>query len=148
MASMVRSQYLVVLTALVLAACASKHVAQPDTVTAMRNYYDQHAIEEGGLCNNPQFGLVTQSSIQEQTADRLVLRVRYVYSNPLPRSDNFTNFYVPLAQPGKTGPTKCRGVGTRDFTIAKRTDGFEVLQMTGPQRQGIKIVKIDTSKVW
>jgi hypothetical protein len=148
MTSRVWSRCVVVLTALGLAACAGEHVTQPDMLSAVRNYYDRYATEEGGLCNKPQFGVVTASSIEEQNADRLVLRVRYVYSTPLPRSEDFTTFYVPLAQPGKTGPSMCKGVATRSFTIAKRTDGFEVLQMTGPQRRGIKIIKIDTSKVW
>ena len=134
----VRWPCLAVLCGLGLAACAGGLAGQPDLLADVKRYYDRYAMEEGGLCASPQLGPVTGSSVQEQSADRLILRVTYVYSDQDAKT-------API---GSKGPSRCRGVGTRNFTIAKAAGGFEVLEMTGAQHKGIKIIEIDDSKVW
>jgi len=119
--------------ALVAAAgCAGGQIAgQPGLKPVIQLYYDTRALEENGLCRSPELGLVTSSSIEEQSADRLVVRVSYAYKDP--------NFKL-LGD--------CRGFGTRLFTVAKGAKGYEVLEMTGPRREGIYIKRIDDSNVW
>ena len=114
------------------AGCAGGDLAeQPGLETAVKNHYDARALERGGLCASPELGLVTSSRIQEQSLERLVVRVSYSYKDPNAR----------LA-------AQCRGFGTRTFTVARSADGFEVLEMTGPRREGIRINRIDDSDVW
>jgi hypothetical protein len=118
--------------ALIACACAGSELAgQPGLRTVVKRHYDARAMEEGGLCRSPELGLVTSSSIEEQSADRLVVRVSYAYKDPTFRLLG-----------------GCRGFGTRLFTVARRPDGFEVLEMTGPRREGIRINRIDDSDVW
>ena len=74
---------------------------------------------------------MTSSSVEEQSADRLVVRVSYAYRDP--------SFKL---------LTECKGFGTRLFTVARGAGGFEVLEMTGPRRDGIIIKRIDDSNVW
>ena len=134
-----------------LAACAASDelAGQPGLLADVKSYYDRYAMEEGGLCNTPEFRRATGSSIEEQTADRLVVRVSYAYSDPSFKSaSGYTGSSIMGGQPGLAGPSRCRGFSTRSFTIARRADGFEVLDMTGSQRKGIQIKKIDRSKVW
>jgi hypothetical protein len=120
------------LCGLALVACAGGDLAgQPGLGTAVKRHYDARALEEGGLCRTPALGLITSSSIEEQSAERLVVRVSYAYKDP--------NFRLLGG---------CRGFGTRLFTVARGADGFEVLEMTGPRREGIRINRIDDSDVW
>ena len=117
---------------LAAAGCVGGEIAgQPGLKTALKRHYDARALEENGLCRSPELGLVTSSSIEEQSADRLVVRVSYAYKDP--------NFKL-LGD--------CRGFGTRLFTVARGAKGFEVLEMTGPRREGIIIKRIDDSNVW
>jgi hypothetical protein len=75
--------------------------------------------------------------------------VRYAYSDPSMASPGYTPESLNTGRKANiAGPSRCRGFATRSFTIARRADGYEVLAMTGSQRKGIKINKIDTSKVW
>jgi hypothetical protein len=147
-----RSQWscVVIFCGLGLAACAANDelAGQPGLLTDVKTYYDRYAIEEGGLCHTPEFRRATGSSIEEQTADRLVVRVSYIYSDPRFKSGGYTGSSIVGGQPGLAGPSRCRGFSSRSFTIAKRADGFDVLAMTGPQHRGIEINKIDRSNVW
>ncbi len=139
-----------------LVACAGgasdELAGQPGLLAKVKSYYDRYAMEEGGLCGSPQFGFVTSSSIEEQSADRLTLRVSYIYSDPSVKATRGGQYSVGpdgVALPaGIAGPNKCRGFGTRRFTVARNADGPEVIDMTGSQHEGIKINKIDASKVW
>ncbi len=152
--------WVLILCQLGLAACAGGATGdlagQPGLLPEVKRYYDRYAMEEGGLCGSPRLGLVTRSSVEEQSADRLVVRVSYAYSQPNVQPSygkpypppSVPNGEVAITQPGAKGPSQCRGFSSRQFTIAKRADGFDVLAMTGPQRRGIKINKIDDSKVW
>ena len=114
------------------AGCAGGGLAgQPGLENALRSHYDASALERNGLCSSPKFGVVTASGIEEQTVERLVVRVSYSYRDPDARL-----------------PAQCRGFGTRLFTVARSAEGFEVLEMTGPRREGIMINQIDDSGVW
>ncbi len=156
-----RWPWVAVLCQLGLAACAGGATGdlagQTGLLPKVKSYYDRYAMEEGGLCGSPQFGLVIRSSIEEQSADRLVVRVSYIYSQPNVQPTYGQPYPTPavgpdgkatITQPGATGTTRCRGSTSRQFTIAKGAQGFEVLEMTGSQHKGIKINKIDDSKVW
>ncbi len=67
--------------------------------TALRSHYDARALERNGLCASPELGVVTASRVEEQTQERLVVRVSYSYRDPDARL-----------------PAQCRGFGTRLFT--------------------------------
>ena len=138
-----------------LTACASgaggELAGQPGLLAKVKSYYDQRAMEEGGLCRSPEFRLVTGSSIEEQTADRLLVRVSYSYSDPSVKATGWGQYAAGpegRAPVNITGPSMCRGFSTRTFTVATKADGMEVTEMTGSQRKGIKIDKIDTGNVW
>jgi hypothetical protein len=111
--------------------CATQLGGEPGLGEALERHYNAHATEEGGLCASPKLGPVTSSSVQERTADRLVVRVSYAYRDPVGEASG-----------------QCRGFGTRSFTVARSADGFEVVGMTGPRRDGIRINRIDDSDVW
>jgi hypothetical protein len=139
---------LTALLGLGLAACAGELGREPSPLAEMKRYYDRYAMEEGGLCRSPQFGLVTASGIEAQGADRLIVRVSYLYSDPSVKPAGYVKYSPGPIRPGIAGPSQCQGSGRRTFTVARRAAGFEVLEMTGSQHKGIKINKIDDSKVW
>jgi hypothetical protein len=124
------------LLALALAACTggpnAELAGEPGLYAALKSYYDRHGLEDGGRCLAPEFGGVTSSEVLERAADRLVLRVGYLYSDG--------------AAPFRGD---CRGFGTRTFTVARNPDGLAVLEMTGTQHpRGVRIDRIDDSNVW
>jgi hypothetical protein len=149
MPSMICWPRLAVLTGLGLAACASGLRGQPDLLAEVRRYYDRYAMEEGGLCGSPRLGRVTASRLEEESAERLMLRVSYVYTDPGTSPAGYDEETLWTGQRANiAGGNQCRGFGNRSFTIARRADGYEVLEMTGPQRKGIKINRVDDSNVW
>jgi hypothetical protein len=113
------------------AGCATEVGGARDLKAALKRHYDARAMEEGGLCASPELDLVTSSSVQERTMGRLVVRVSYAYSDRVAQASG-----------------QCRGFGTRTFTLAKSADGFAVIEMTGPRRDGIRINRIDHDGVW
>jgi hypothetical protein len=138
-----------------LIACAGganeELAGQPGLLGQVRSYYDQHAMEEGGLCGSPRLARVTGSSLEQESAERMVVRVSYAYNDPSVRPTAWGQFSAGPggAKPaGIAGPSRCRGFGTRTFTAARNADGLKVIAMTGAQRKGFKINKIDTSNVW
>ena len=140
---------LAVLSGLGLAACASEIHGQPDLLAEVRRYYDRHAIEEAGLCGSPRLDRVTRSSIQQEAAERLTVRVSYIYSDPGTSPAGYNEETLWTGRPSNiTGGRQCRGLASRSFTVARHGDRYEVLDMTGPQRKGIRINRIDDSKVW
>jgi hypothetical protein len=77
--------------------------------------------------------------------------VDYAYDDPSVRPTAWGQFAARAEGPGPVniaGPSQCRGFGTRTFTVARKADGLEVIAMTGSQRKGIRINRIDTSNVW
>jgi hypothetical protein len=140
---------LALLSALWLAACAGAIGAQPDLIAEVKRYYDAHAMEEGGLCGSPVLGGVTGSKIEEESAERLTIRVSYSYRDPSMNPAGYTPETLFTGRKSNiAGPSQCKGFGTRSFTLARRADGYGVLDMSGPQRKGIRINRIDKSKVW
>jgi hypothetical protein len=140
---------LAVLGGLGLAACAGGIAAQPEMLAEVKRYYDRHALEEGGLCGSPRLDGVNGSSIGQENAERLTLRVSYAYSDPSMKPAGYTNQTLYNGrQSNIAGPSQCQGFSTRSFTLARRADGYEVLEMTGPQRKGITIKRIDTGNLW
>ena len=126
-----RAGLLCALAVVACAGCAPGLAGAPGLEAAVKRRYDARAIEQGGLCASPKLALVTASSVREQAADRLAVRVSYAYSDPADRASG-----------------RCRGFGTRSFTVERSAEGFDVVAMTGPRRDGIRISRIDDSGVW
>ena len=98
------------LLACALAACAggpAQIAGEPGLLAAVKDYYDRHGLEDAGRCLAPEFGRATASQVLERTADRLVVRVGYIYSDG-------------------SAPFRgdCRGFGSRVFTAARNPDGL------------------------
>jgi hypothetical protein len=109
-----------------LAGCAASPVpatsfAEPkDVQRAVMRYYEDHASEKNDTCLTPYMEGITKVSVVEETPERLVLNVRYLFRDRLKddRNDGFGN--------------ECIGYRERLFTLRKGTAGVEVLEMTGP----------------
>lgn len=86
---------------------------------AVRNYYERHASEEWGRCHAPLMDGISDVQVVEETADRLVLDVRYFYRDWL--NDN-----------RRAALRECRGFGRRQFVLKKDADRFEVVSMSDP----------------
>jgi hypothetical protein len=119
------------LGALSLAACTSNLAGEPGLMDDVKRYYDQHAIEVAGRCRAPHLGTVISSDVLERSPERLVIRIRYSYS-----------------QPNAQYQGECDGFGERTFTITGQPGKFDVVEMSGTQLKGIRIQRIDNSKVW
>jgi hypothetical protein len=111
---------------LLLAACAASRIpansfAEASAVerTVMR-YYERHASEENRTCLSPYIEGLTQSSVVEDTPERLVVDVRYLYR------DRFKD------DRGNGMGRECSGYAGRRFTLAKTDAGIAVVEMTGP----------------
>ncbi|MEZ5935688.1 MAG: hypothetical protein R3F54_28020 [Alphaproteobacteria bacterium] len=139
------SKHLLGATALLaLGACAGLASPVPDTTFApgkqaegaISSYYEDHASEDYGRCNRPYFDAITKVEVVEDTADHLVLDVRYKYWDRL-RDDEDSN----LDTPGfDTSRKVCWGFESREFTLAKANGDLKVVEMTGPVRgEGAKI---------
>lgn len=109
-----------------LAGCAASPVpatsfAEPNDVQrAVMRYYEDHASEKNDTCLTPYMEGITQVSVVEETPERLVLDVRYLFRDRFKddRNDGFGS--------------ECLGYRERRFTLGKGTAGVEVLDMTGP----------------
>ena len=114
-----------ILAAVLLAACAPRmpatSFAEPSAVerTVMR-YYERHASEENRTCLSPYIDGLTQVSVVEDTRERLVVDVRYLYR------DRFKD------DRGNGMGRECSGYAGRRFTLAKTDAGIAVVEMTGP----------------
>jgi hypothetical protein len=89
---------------------------------AIMSYYERHATEENRTCLSPFMYGLTRVDVVEEQPERLVLDVRYLYRdrNKDDRGDGLGR--------------ECSNYGERRFTLDKDGAGFEVLEMTGPQR--------------
>jgi hypothetical protein len=112
--------------AVLLAGCAASRIpatsfAEPSAVerTVMR-YYERHATEENRTCLSPYIEGLTQIDVVEDTPERLVLDVRYLYRD---RSKDDRDNGMGRA---------CSGYAGRRFTLAKTDAGIDVIEMTGP----------------
>ena len=112
--------------AVLLTACAASRMpatsfAEPSAVerTVMR-YYERHATEENRTCLSPYIEGLTQVDVVEDTTERLVVDVRYLYRDRF--KDDRDNGM------GR----ECSGYAGRRFTLAKTDAGIDVVEMTGP----------------
>lgn len=116
---------------LLLAGCAGMNTlaGREGLAVPVRNYYADHATEEGGLCPTPLIRGITQTEVLEETDERLVLRLRYTYQDQM-----FSSMEVDSL--GFVQPQSCVGFASRVFTISVGPEGgaAEVLEMSGPQR--------------
>ena len=129
---------------LALGACAILASPVPDTSfapgkqaeSAISTYYEDHASEDYGRCNRPFFDAITRVGVVEETADHLVLDVRYKYWDRLRDEEDSS-----VRGPGMESSRKvCWGFESRQFTLEKSNGDLKVVEMTGPVRgQGAKI---------
>jgi hypothetical protein len=112
---------------LLLAGCAASRMpatsfAEPlELERSVMRYYERHATEENRTCLSPYIDGVTQVDVVEDTPERVVVDVRYLYRD---RSKDDT---------GENGfGRECSGYASRRFTLGKGAAGVEVLGMTGP----------------
>ncbi|WP_157505688.1 hypothetical protein [Geminicoccus roseus] len=102
---------------LALAGCSTTQPLpdHPGAVAAIEDYYRGHAWEKGARCVLPEMD-VTRAEILDSAPDRLVVQVRYFWSDQRRSTDNFAN--------------TCNGFETRTFTLVQG----QVVEMTGEQR--------------
>jgi hypothetical protein len=116
-----------VFAAVLVAGCAASRVPQtgfgePQALErAVMGYYEAHGSEENRTCLSPYMYGLTQVAVVEQQPERLVVDVRYLYRdrNKDDRGD---------------GGRECSDYGERRFTLRKAGEGFQMLDMSGPQR--------------
>jgi hypothetical protein len=113
------------LPALLLAGCSSVLGEQSELDGTIERYYEAHASERGGQCLAPYIDGITSADVVEESPDRLVVDVRYLYRDRIkdqPR-DNPANALI-----------GCVGYGERQFVLARNGDTLTVQEMTGPRR--------------
>jgi hypothetical protein len=92
------------------------------------SFYDRWAMEKAATCPQPRMQAVTRAEVVEETAERVVMNIRYhwIDEGQIDTDDGFG--VMPALQ-------RCDDWGERTFTFVKRTDGsLDVVAMTGPQR--------------
>ncbi|MEM7024215.1 MAG: hypothetical protein AAF637_16735, partial [Pseudomonadota bacterium] len=85
---------------------------------AIEAYYDWHAVE--GRCSAPIMEGVTRSDILSEDGDQTVRQVRYMYRDYQQRS---------------TRTRRCRGFGSRTFTLINDEGRPRVISMSGQTRR-------------
>ena len=88
---------------------------------AIRLYYEQNAAEENNACSALIMSGVTRTEVVSDSGDELILDVSYLYNNDAHR-----------------GSMRCRGTNTRQFTLSRGPNGFQVADMTGERRMGAR----------
>jgi hypothetical protein len=125
---------MLLLGALLLSSCGSVRLSEElhdeaSVLGAIGRHYDGMAIEEQGLCTHPVMDGVRGYDVLEQSADELVMEVRYSYSDPTAN----------LRRRRRTTVRKdCTRWATRTFWVVKAADGYQVTRMTGEQGIGIR----------
>lgn len=112
-----------------LAACASdtRPVNVPEVgeqqqvVAAIRRYYESNAAEENNACSAPIMSGVSRTDVVSDSDGELVVDVTYTYGNYAHRAS-----------------LRCRGTGSRQFTLTRSVAGFRVVGMTGERRGGLR----------
>ncbi|MEM7026151.1 MAG: hypothetical protein AAF637_26785 [Pseudomonadota bacterium] len=96
----------------------------PDELSReVSSYYAAHASEEDGACLSPQI-----ASVKERSREGSVVLVRYTYYEP---GEDATEWPVVFHK-----PVDCTGEGERAFTVEDTKLGIEVIDMSGPRRDG------------
>ncbi len=125
---MIRGAALAVLVLATVAACSFRPpplAGHEGLAFEIQSYYADHGVEENGTCRSPEMRTITEVRVLEETAERLVLRLRYYFQ------DDAYGVYEDPEIPVRR--LRCRGFRTRDFVIDKR-DGLQVVGMSGPTR--------------
>lgn len=139
-------RFALTLPAVALAACTQlaqgpSLAGYPGLQFQITSFYSARALEENASCTQPRMS-ISGYEVVEDTAERLVLNVRYRYVDEGMRDfdDDFFGFGGPRF--GLGGGGRCLGWSERTFVIAKSVGGPEgaaaatsVRSMTGPQRQ-------------
>jgi hypothetical protein len=102
-----------------LAACASAGSSEEAVVSS---YYERHASEENGYCPSPYIDGITRRQVVEDSGDRLVLEVGYLYRD---RSKDG-------GMDGGRG--ECVGYATRRFVLEKTEGSYQVVEMGASSR--------------
>ena len=113
------------LPALILAGCSSAFGEQSELDGTIERYYEAHASERGGQCLAPYIDGITRTDVVEDSPDRLVVDVRYLYRDRIKDQ--------PRDNPADA-LTGCVGYGERQFVLARSDDTLTIEQMTGPRR--------------
>ena len=113
------------LSALILAGCSSAFGEQSELDGTIERYYEAHASERGGQCLAPYIDGITRTDVVEDSPDRLVVDVRYLYRDRIKDQ--------PRDNPADA-LTGCVGYGERQFVLARSDDTLTIEQMTGPRR--------------
>ena len=116
-----------------LTACAAMWSLEghPGLLYKVKQYYEWNATEEAGLCTRPILEGVTRSATIAETEDELVLQLAYYYRDFVRDDDDCSElrparcFILP----------ECRGFAERTFTIARRGEVLEVVDMSGEKRR-------------
>jgi hypothetical protein len=104
---------------------------QPGLLFPIKQYYEARAFEENGRCTAVILEGVTQSRVVEEGSDRLVVDLGYYYRDMGHDGDDCEEL-----RPMRCGFFReCRGFAQRQFTVEKTTEGFKVIEMSGPQQQ-------------
>ena len=110
-----------ILPVLLLAGCSSLGPGQQDLAgvpglrPVVQHYYEARATEEGGRCKAPLLDGVLRTTVLQDDAQRLVVRVRYLYRDHTAELRG-----------------ACIGFGTRTFTIDNGEEP-RVVAMSGEQ---------------
>jgi hypothetical protein len=96
-----------------LAACASAGSSEEAVVSS---YYERHASEENGYCPSPYIDGITRRQVVEDSGDRLVLEIGYLYRDC---SKNGMD----------SGRHECVAYATRRFVLEKSGDSYQVVEM-------------------
>lgn len=115
---MIQRPWTVLLLVAGLAGCVAGDPMTRQEMRAIEAYYDWHAAE--GPCNAPIMEGVTRSDIVSQNDDRTVKQVRYLYRDYIRRS---------------TRNRRCRGFGSRTFTLTYDEGRPRVIGMSGQTRR-------------
>jgi uncharacterized protein YceK len=113
------------LLALLLAGCSSVFGEQSPLDGTIKRYYEAHANERSGQCLAPYIDGITRTQVLEDTPERLVVEVRYLYR------DRYKDNEAGMEGNGQTG---CVGYGERRFVLARSGDSLEVESMSGPRK--------------
>lgn len=86
-------------------------------------HYRTHAVEENGNCRMPEIRGITKTDVIEDSADQLILQLRYRYLDTV-----FQNEKRP------TIIANCEGFNSREFKVAKANGKLTVTDMSGAVR--------------
>jgi hypothetical protein len=114
------------LALLALAACAplrDRQLGQPGLEAAIRRHYAAYAVERNGACTLPRIQTITAVTKVRESADELVIDVRYRYAPDIGDSSGDDGNWI-----------YCSQWATRRFTLSRQGGGRAIVTMDGEQR--------------